>query len=98
MDDEASFREFVSARIGRLSRVAFLLTGEHHAAEDLVQVTLIKVARHWPRVIRGGDPDAYVRRALYHEHVCPSRATPNITAPLMPPSPTFRHEPTGGIR
>ncbi|MEV0560868.1 SigE family RNA polymerase sigma factor [Dactylosporangium sp. NPDC050588] len=69
MDDEASFREFVSARIGRLSRVAYLLTGEHHAAEDLVQVTLIKVARHWRRVVQGGTPDAYVRRALYHEHV-----------------------------
>jgi RNA polymerase sigma-70 factor (sigma-E family) len=69
VEDEASFREFVSARIGRLSRVAFLLTGEHHAAEDLVQRTLIKVARHWRRVVQRGHPDAYIRRAMYHEHV-----------------------------
>lgn len=69
MDDEASFREYMSARIGLLSRIAYLLTAEHHAAEDLVQVTLIKVARHWRRVAQGGNPDAYVRRALYHEHV-----------------------------
>jgi DNA-directed RNA polymerase specialized sigma24 family protein len=42
------------------------LTGEHHAVEDLVQVTLIKVARHWRRVTQAGEPDAYERRALYH--------------------------------
>jgi RNA polymerase sigma-70 factor (sigma-E family) len=69
MDDEASFREYVAARLGWLSRIAFLLTSDHHAAEDLVQVTLIKVARHWRRVVRAGSPDAYVRKVLYHEHV-----------------------------
>ncbi|UWZ49527.1 SigE family RNA polymerase sigma factor [Dactylosporangium matsuzakiense] len=74
VDDEAGFREFVAARLGRLSRIAFLLTGDHHAAEDLVQVTLVKVARHWRRVTRAGAPDAYVRRALYHEHVSSWRA------------------------
>ncbi|MFI5916566.1 SigE family RNA polymerase sigma factor [Dactylosporangium sp. NPDC051541] len=100
MDDEASFREFVSARIGRLSRVAFLLTGEHHAAEDLVQVTLIKVARHWRRVTRSGIPDAYLRRMLYHEHVSSwrSRRHREVLAADPPQRPAGRDESTDAVR
>jgi RNA polymerase sigma-70 factor (sigma-E family) len=67
--DERSFQAYVAARLASLSRVAYLLTGDWHLAEDLVQVTLVRVARHWERVIRGGDPDAYVRRALHRQHV-----------------------------
>jgi DNA-directed RNA polymerase specialized sigma24 family protein len=37
-DDE--FQSFVIGRWPRLMRTAFLLTGEQHAAEDLVQSTL----------------------------------------------------------
>jgi RNA polymerase sigma-70 factor (sigma-E family) len=100
VDDEASFREFVSSRIGRLSRVAFLLTGEHHAAEDLVQVTLIKVARHWRRVTRGGNPDAYVRRALYHEHVSSwrSRRHREVLAADPPERQAGRSESVDAVR
>jgi RNA polymerase sigma-70 factor (sigma-E family) len=52
-----------------MSGVAYLLTGDHHAAQDLVQMALVKLARHWRRVSRAGTPDAYVRRVIYHEHV-----------------------------
>jgi RNA polymerase sigma-70 factor (sigma-E family) len=69
VDAEADFRAYVAARIASLSRVAYLLTGDWHAAEDLVQLALINVARHWERVSATGDPDAYVRRVLYHQHV-----------------------------
>jgi DNA-directed RNA polymerase specialized sigma24 family protein len=63
VDDESGFHDFVAARLARLSRVAYLLTGSHHAAEDLVQAVLIKVARQWPRVTRLDQPDTAVRRA-----------------------------------
>jgi RNA polymerase sigma-70 factor (sigma-E family) len=46
--------------------VARLLTGDRHQAEDLVQNALTKLASKWHRV---DDPDAYVRRILYHEQV-----------------------------
>jgi DNA-directed RNA polymerase specialized sigma24 family protein len=36
VDREAELREFVAARGAALSRAAFLLTGNHQAAEDLV--------------------------------------------------------------
>lgn len=64
-----SFRDYVHARGAALSRAAVLLTGDPHLAEDLVQQTLIAVASRWERVMDGGDPDAYVRRALYHQHI-----------------------------
>jgi RNA polymerase sigma-70 factor (sigma-E family) len=51
-----------------LARIAFLLTGDYHLAEDLVQQTL-RVAGRWTGVIAAGDPDAYVRRVLYTQHV-----------------------------
>jgi RNA polymerase sigma-70 factor (sigma-E family) len=67
--DEEGFREFVRARLPRLSRAAYLLAGGHAQAEDLLQAALIKAALHWSRVTAAGDPEAYIRKILYHEHV-----------------------------
>lgn len=64
-----SFREYVNARAGTLARAAFLLTGDSYLAEDLVQQTLAKVASRWEQIVADGNPDAYVRRVLYHQHV-----------------------------
>ncbi|GAA0449889.1 DNA-directed RNA polymerase sigma-70 factor [Actinoplanes capillaceus] len=64
-DRYPGFRDFVSARGPALSRAAYLLTGDHHAAEDLVQSALARVLRHW-RKVRDGDPESYVRRTMYH--------------------------------
>lgn len=69
MDAEESFRAYVSGRITALSRSAYLLTGDRHQAEDLVQLTLVRLARHWERVVAGGDPEPYVRRTMYTQHV-----------------------------
>jgi DNA-directed RNA polymerase specialized sigma24 family protein len=47
-----------------LLRTGYLMTGDAKDAEDLVQETLLKVARRWNRV-RGMDhPAAYARRIL----------------------------------
>nr|BFE63277.1 SigE family RNA polymerase sigma factor [Dactylosporangium thailandense] len=69
MKAEESFHTYVSGRLAALSRTAYLLCGDRHTAEDLVQATLVKVARHWERVVAGGDPDPYVRRAMVSQHV-----------------------------
>lgn len=68
MDREVELREFVSARGVALSRAAYLLTGDHQAAEDLVQETYVVLVRRWQR---SGtvDPEAYVRRILYSRFV-----------------------------
>lgn len=63
----AAFEEYVVGRSAALGRVAYLLTGNVHDAEDLLQQTLINVAARWEHI--ESDPDAYTRRALYHQHV-----------------------------
>lgn len=67
--DQTSFEAYARARVAALSRHAYLLTGDHHLAEDLVQQTLLRVAGRWRQVVAGGDPDAYVRRVLYNQHI-----------------------------
>jgi RNA polymerase sigma-70 factor (sigma-E family) len=64
----ASFPDFVTRQQQSLLRLAFLLVGDRGHAEDLVQTALMKTYRHWDRIIRRGEPSAYVRRALVTTH------------------------------
>lgn len=59
------FEEWVRGRSAGLARAAYLLTGDVQLAEDLVQETLVRVAGHWRRVRRTGEPDAYARTVLH---------------------------------
>ncbi|MFJ7964481.1 SigE family RNA polymerase sigma factor [Streptomyces sp. NPDC096324] len=65
---DEEFQSFVVGRWPRLMRTAFLLTGEQHAAEDLVQTTLEQVYVAWRRVGSADEPDAYVRRMMINAH------------------------------
>ncbi|MER6733763.1 SigE family RNA polymerase sigma factor [Streptomyces puniciscabiei] len=62
------FQSFMIGRWPRLMRTAFLLTGEQHAAEDLVQSTLERVYVSWRKVGAADDPEAYVRRVMINLH------------------------------
>ncbi len=62
-----TFDEYVAARYATLTRTAYLLCGNHHDAEDLVQTALVKAVGVWKRI--EGSPDAYVRRILVNENV-----------------------------
>lgn len=69
MDAEAQerFREFVANRSSALLKSAVLLTGgDRHAAEDLLQNALVKVAGRWQRI---DEPEAYVRQVLYRQQI-----------------------------
>ena len=61
------FAEFVAGRSRQLIRLAYVLTGDQHAAEDLLQNALVKAAAHWGRIHTA--PEAYVRRIMYREQV-----------------------------
>jgi RNA polymerase sigma-70 factor (sigma-E family) len=65
--EREQFRQFVGASGGRLIRVAMALTGDHHAAEDLLQGALTRAAARWAKI--EGDPEAYMRRAMYHAQI-----------------------------
>lgn len=75
-DDEDAFHTFVVARAAALSRTAYLLTGDAHLAEDLVQTALFKAAKSWGRI--HGDPEPYVRRILYTQNVSWWRARRHV--------------------
>jgi RNA polymerase sigma-70 factor (sigma-E family) len=45
-----------------LLRAVYLIVRDASAAEDVVQETLLRVARRWPRVRRMRHPSAYARR------------------------------------
>ena len=62
---EDGFRAFVAARSAALARTAFLLTGDAQHAEDLLQEALTRCASRWAKLVRGGDPEPYVRRVIY---------------------------------
>ncbi len=82
-DDE--FTAYVAGRRAHLVRAAFLLCGDTHRAEDLVQATLAKLYVAWPRVRRADVVDAYVRRMLVNSHLDESRR------PWRRERPTDRH-------
>ncbi len=65
MDD---FEAYVVAAWPRLLRSAWLLTGNWHSAEDLLQTVLSKVYGKWPR-LRDQAPDAYIRAALANTYL-----------------------------
>ena len=62
MADRSGFDEFVATRSPALLRTAYLLTGDHGLAEDLLQTALAKCWFAWGRI--DGPPEPYVRRAL----------------------------------
>jgi RNA polymerase sigma-70 factor (sigma-E family) len=63
---EQEFEEFALARTPHLYRSAWLLCGDRHQAEDLVQETLAKVYVRWRRPLssRIENPAAYAQTTL----------------------------------
>ncbi len=87
---DEDFAAYVRGHGDHHLRVAVLLTGDWHAAEDLVQVSLLKLYRAWPRLDTTADPDAYLRRIMVNTHRSWRRArwrreTPAERLPEGPP-------------
>ncbi len=64
MDERArhEFAEFAAARSAELIRLAYVLTGSQHAAEDLLQTALTSAAARWGRIRTAPEP--YVRQIM----------------------------------
>src|SRR3954453_2416311 len=63
--DESDFAAFVAAAGPSLHRSAWLLTGDRHLAQDLVQATWLKLYLNWRRHDQWSSPHAYAQRVLY---------------------------------
>src|SRR3954471_22163039 len=66
---EDEYATFVRARSHSLLRSAYLLTGDQHLAEDLVQEALARTHRAWSRLHLSGNAEAYARKIMYHLRV-----------------------------
>lgn len=64
-----TFEQFAAAQAPSLLRLAFVLTGDRHLAQDLTQTALAGAYRHWRKVAAARDPEAYVRRMLVNAHL-----------------------------
>jgi RNA polymerase sigma-70 factor (sigma-E family) len=62
-DPVADFTAFAQANTPALYRIAYLLCGDQHRAQDLVQLALERTFKAWKKV-GDGDPFAYARRVL----------------------------------
>lgn len=62
--DEADFRNYAASNMRGLRRTAFLLCGDWHHADDVVQNVLTRLYQHWTRIQRREQVDAYVRRMV----------------------------------
>jgi RNA polymerase sigma-70 factor (sigma-E family) len=61
--DEA-YLAYVHGRIPALRRIAYLLGGDEHQADDLVQETITKLYARWPRISAVDNVDAYTHTML----------------------------------
>ena len=68
------FADFVHAAKDPLYRMAYLLCGDHHRAEELTQQTFERTWRAWPSA-RDGDPLVYARRVLANQRIDTWRRT-----------------------
>jgi RNA polymerase sigma-70 factor, ECF subfamily len=59
-----AFTAFVAARSSSLLRTAYLLTGDHGLAEDLLQTALTKTYLAWARIRDRDAVEAYVRQTM----------------------------------
>jgi RNA polymerase sigma-70 factor (sigma-E family) len=62
------FESWLVAREPALQRLALLLAGDEHTAQDLVQTSLAKLYLAWDRLDDRDNLDAYARRILVNEH------------------------------
>ncbi|MBQ0895312.1 SigE family RNA polymerase sigma factor [Micromonospora sp. U56] len=66
---EMEYVDYVTARIPALRRLAYLLAGDEHRADDLVQQTITTLYVKWRRAQAADHLDAYVRTMLVRTYV-----------------------------
>jgi RNA polymerase sigma-70 factor (sigma-E family) len=89
---DADFSAYLAARQPSLLRTAYLLTGDRHQAEDLVQTAFAKLYLAWDRVQDRESVDGYVRRILVNENSSVWRRAwkrREVTTGHLPDTPTL---------
>ena len=79
------FEAYVRTSERRHKRLAFLLTGDLHAAEDLLQAAYARMYPRWSKVRTYDVPDAYLRRVMVSLRTSWWRRTRNREWPVAEP-------------
>lgn len=86
-DWEDQFVEYFRARAQPLRRLGYALCGDWQGAEDLAQVTFVRLYRAWPR-IQTESIDAYARRILVNAFLSGRRTRRRELLVAAPPEGT----------
>jgi len=101
METALDFEEFASTRARRLFQVAYLMCGDWHQAQDLVQTTLAKMFSVWSRLRRGEDEpglDAYARKVLLRYYLSHRRLRRSSELIVAEPPDSADHQDGGELR
>lgn len=72
-DHDEEYIEFVGPRLPSLKRLAFLLCGDDHRADDLVQESVTKLYVHWSSARRANNLERYLRSIVVRTHIDETR-------------------------
>ena len=72
-EEDGEYAEYVSAALDRLRRTAFLLCGDAHRADDIVQAALVDAYLRWGKIRAVGNIDGYVHRILVRRYLDETR-------------------------
>src|ERR1051326_2141299 len=94
---DEEFGAYVNARLPGLKRLAFLLCGDNHRADDLVQETVTRLYVKWSTARKADNLDRYVRAMLVRTYIDEGRrpwsrvrlfgAVPDLRPAVEVPSP-----------
>lgn len=92
-DRDDAFGDYVAGRAEAMRATAYLLCGDWHQAEDIVQTAFTKLYLAWHRVARHEVLDAYVRRIVVRTFLDERRRSwrrerSTATVPELPAAPT----------
>lgn len=92
-ETESDFDAFVVARGAALRRTAYLLCGDWHTAEDLVQTAFTKVYLRWKRIREPGARNEYARQVLIRAYIDMTRKLSHGEWPVgdLPDGPAPAH-------
>jgi RNA polymerase sigma-70 factor, ECF subfamily len=91
MAASASFEDFYAASVGRLLGQLFLVTGDLHEAEEIVQEAFTRASMRWSRLRDYDVPEAWVRRVAMNLAADRARSLRRQTRALLKlgPSPAM---------
>lgn len=93
--EEREFAEYFADRQDAVRRIAYLLCGDWHRADDVAQTAFVKLHRHWERVRDRGALDAWMRRTVVRAVIDESRRPwrRERSTEVLPERPTVAADP-----